>query len=74
MYVMEKLTKWEDYLHLVEVFDNNGLQAVLGMSPLKVLYGMKYRTLINWVDLVNRVVIGLDMLKEMEKRVVKIRW
>ena len=32
MYVMEKPTKWEDYLHLVEFAYNNGQQASLGMS------------------------------------------
>ena len=30
MYVMDKPTKWEDYLHLVEFAYNNGHQASLG--------------------------------------------
>ena len=33
MYVMDKPTKWEYYLHLVEFLYNNGQQASLGMSP-----------------------------------------
>ena len=32
VYVMDKPTKWEDYLHLVEFAYNNGQQASLGMS------------------------------------------
>src|SRR5713226_4590709 len=32
MYVMDKPTKWQDYLHLVEFSYNNGQQASLGMS------------------------------------------
>jgi hypothetical protein len=33
MYVMEKPSKWEDYLHLVEFTYNNGYQASFKMSP-----------------------------------------
>ena len=35
MYVMDKPTKWEDYLHLVDFAYNNGQQASLGMSLMK---------------------------------------
>ena len=35
MYVMERPTKCEDYLHLVEFAYNNGYQASTKMSPLK---------------------------------------
>ena len=44
MYVMDKPTKWEDYLHLVEIAYNNGKQASLGMSPYEALYGRRCRT------------------------------
>ena len=67
MYVMDKPTKWEDYLHLVEFAYNNGQQASLGMSPYESLYGRRCRTP------VNRVVLGPELLKEMEQEVVKIR-
>jgi hypothetical protein len=33
MYVMDKPSKWEDYLHLVEFSYNNGYQASRKMSP-----------------------------------------
>jgi hypothetical protein len=41
MYVMEKPFKWEDYLHLVEFYYDNGYHAYLDMSPFEVLYGRK---------------------------------
>jgi transposase InsO family protein len=41
MYVMDKPSKWEDYLHLVEFTYNNGYQASLKMSPFEALYGRK---------------------------------
>ena len=48
MYVMNKPTKWEDYLHLVEFAYNNGQQASLGMSPYEALYGRRRRTPMTW--------------------------
>ena len=47
MYVMDKSTKWEDYLHLVEFAYNNHFQVSAGMSPLEFLYGRKCNTLIS---------------------------
>ena len=44
MYVMDKPTEWEDYLHLVEFAYNNGQQASLGMSAYEYLYGRRCRT------------------------------
>ena len=73
MYVMDKPTKWEDYLHLVEFSYNNGQQASLGMSPYEALYGRRCRTPVTWDNPVNRVVIGPELLKEMDQEVVKIR-
>ena len=57
MYVMDKPSKWEDYLHLVEFAYNNGQQASLGMSPYKDLYG-RCRTPMNWDNLVNMILLG----------------
>jgi hypothetical protein len=41
MYVMDKPSKWEDYLHLVEFAYNSGYQASLKMNPFEELYGKK---------------------------------
>ena len=68
-----ELTKWEDYIHLVEFAYNNGHQASLGMIPYEALYGRMCRTPVTWDNTVNRVVLGQKFLKEMEQEVVKIR-
>jgi hypothetical protein len=46
MYVMDKPSKWEYYLHLVEFAYNNGYQDSLIMSPFEALYDRKYNTLV----------------------------
>ena len=45
MYVMEKPSKWEDYLHLVEFVYNNGQQGSMGIGPFEALYDRKRRML-----------------------------
>ena len=65
MYVMDKPTKWEDYLHLVEFAYNNGHQASLGMSAYEALYG-RCRKPVTRDNPVNRIVFSPKLLKEME--------
>jgi len=48
MYVMDKPSKWDDYLHLVEFSYNNGHQASLVMSLFEDLYNKKCKTLVSW--------------------------
>jgi transposase InsO family protein len=66
MYVMDKPSKWEDYLHLVEFAYNKGYQASLRMSPFEALYGRKCNTPVSWDNSADRVVLGLELLKDME--------
>jgi hypothetical protein len=73
MYVMDKPSKWEYYLHLVEFAYNNGYQASLRMSPFEALYGRKCDTLVSWDNPTDRVVLGPKLLKDMEDQVVKIK-
>lgn len=70
---MDKLSKWEDYLHLVEFSYNNGYQYSLRMSPFEALYGRKFNTPVKWDNLENRVVLGPEFLKDMEDQIVKIK-
>jgi len=72
MYVMEKPSKWEDYLHLVYFAWNNGHQESLKMSPFEALYGRRCRTPMRWNNPINKIVCCPKMLKEMEQEVVKI--
>jgi hypothetical protein len=73
MYVMDKPSKQEYYLHLVEFSYNNGYQDSLRMIPFEVLYDMKCDTPVSWDNLVDRVVLWLELLKDMEDQVVKIK-
>jgi hypothetical protein len=73
IYVMDKPSKWEDYLHLVEFSYNNGYQASLRMSPFKALYCRKCNTPVNWDNPIGRVVLGTELLKDMEDQVLKIK-
>jgi hypothetical protein len=41
IYVTDKPSKWEDYIHLVEFAYNNGYQESLNMSPFEKLYGRR---------------------------------
>lgn len=63
---MHQQRKWEEYLPLEEFTYNNGYQELLMVSPFEAFYGWSCNTPISWSDLVNRVLIGLDRLAEME--------
>ena len=71
MYVMQQPVRWEEYLHLIEFAYNNGYQESLKMSPFETLYGRQCRTPINWSSPENRLMLGPDMLAEMEAEVRK---
>ena len=43
---MDKNSKWEDYLNLVEFSYNNGYQASLKRIMFEALYGRKCNTLV----------------------------
>ena len=63
---MDKPCKWEDYLHLVEFAYNNNFQVSTGMSPFEILYGRKCNTPNSWSSSVDRLMLGLELLKDME--------
>jgi hypothetical protein len=73
MYVMHKPSKWEDYLDLAEFDYNNGYHTSLKMIPFEALYGRKCNTQVSWDNPTDRVVVGPDLLWEMEEHMVKIR-
>jgi hypothetical protein len=73
IYVMDKPSKWEDYLHLVEFAYNNGYQASLKMSLFEGLYGRKCNTSVSWDNPTDRALVGADLLREMEEKMIKIK-
>jgi hypothetical protein len=58
---------------LVEFAYNNGYQESLKMIPFEALYGRKFRVPISLDNLVDRITHRLDLLKEMEQEVIKIK-
>lgn len=66
---MHRPNKWEEYLPFIEFTYKNGYQESIRMSPSKALYGRRCTTPISWSDLMHMVLVGLDMLKEMEQQV-----
>jgi hypothetical protein len=73
MHVMDKPSKWEDFLHLVEFAYNNGYQDSLRMRPFEALYARKCNIPVNWDSPADKVVLGPELLKDMEDQVVKIK-
>jgi hypothetical protein len=47
VYVMDKPSKWEDCLHLVDFDHNNGYHASLNMIPFEALYCIKCNRLVS---------------------------
>jgi hypothetical protein len=72
MYVMDKPSKWEDYIHLVYFSYNNRYQTSIKMIPFEELYGRKCNTPVSWDNLADHALVGLDLLKEMEEHMVNI--
>ena len=73
MYMMDKPSKWEDYLHLVYFSYNNWYQTSLKMHPFEALYGRRCNTPVNWDNPIDREVVGPDILREMEEKMSKIK-
>ena len=73
MYVRDYPKKWEDYLHLVEFAYNNHYQASTKISPFEILYGRKCNTSITWSNIVDRLMLGPELLKELELAVKQVQ-
>jgi hypothetical protein len=73
MYVIKKPSKWEDYLHLVEFAYNNGYQTPTKLRPFEIPYGRKCTTPISWDNPTDRLMVGPEMLQEMENMVRKVQ-
>ena len=73
MYVKDQPGKWEDYLHLVEFAYSNNYQASTIFNPFEILYGRKCNTPISWSNLVDRLVLGPELLKKIEEIVKQVQ-
>eukprot|EP00253_Pinus_taeda_P004557 PITA_04557 len=73
MNVMDQQSHWEKYLPLVEFAYNNSYHSSIGMPPFEALYGRPCRTPLSWDRLEDRVIIGPELIHEMEAQVSQIR-
>eukprot|EP00253_Pinus_taeda_P016684 PITA_16684 len=73
MYVMDNQTQWERYLPLVEFAYNNSYHNSIEMPPYQALYGRPCRTSLSWEKLEDRVIVGPELVQEMEEQVKQIR-
>ena len=63
IYVMDRPSKWEDYLHLAEFSYNNSYQSSIKMSLFEALYGRRCRTSFSWSQPEDKLKLGLDALQ-----------
>ena len=73
MYVMNNPMKWEDYLHLAQFAYRNGYHTSTKMSPFEVLYGRKCRTPVTWDSPMDRLMLGPNLLMDLEQLVTKVQ-
>ena len=69
---MDRQYQWETYLPLVEFSYNNSYQSTIKMAPFEALYDRKCRTPMSWNRLEDRIIVGPEMLKEMEEQIIQI--
>jgi hypothetical protein len=60
---------WDKCLSLAKFSYNNSYQASLKMAPFDALYGRRCRTLLNWSEVGERRLFGLDLVKDAEEKV-----
>ena len=58
---------------MVEFAYNNHYQVSAKYNPFEILYGRKCNTPISWSNLVDRLVLGPELLKEMELIVKQVQ-
>eukprot|EP00253_Pinus_taeda_P012907 PITA_12907 len=73
MYVMDQQSHWEKYLSLIEFAYNNNYQSSIRMPPFEALHGRPCRTLLSWDMLEDRMIVGPELIQEMEEQVKQIR-
>ena len=71
--VLDFPRSWDRYIHLMEFSYNNNYQSSIGMAPYEVLYERKYRTPVCWTELNEYQVIGPDIVRETEEKVMVIQ-
>jgi hypothetical protein len=67
--VLEHQGSWDQNLPWAKFSYNNSYQESLKMALLKVLYGHRCRTPLNWIEPGEKVIVGPDLVEEAEATV-----
>ena len=71
--VLDFLGSWDRYILLMEFAYNNNYQSSIGMAPYEALYGRRCRTPMCWIELNEHKIIGPELVKDMEEKVLIIK-
>jgi hypothetical protein len=71
--VLEHQGSWDKSLSWAEFSYNNSYQDTLKIAPFEVLYGCRCCTPLNWIELVERVIFGPNLVDEDEATVCCIQ-
>jgi hypothetical protein len=66
---LEHQGSWDQNLPWAEFSHNNSYQESLKMTLFEVLYGRRCRTPLNWIESVEKVIFGPDLVEEAEATV-----
>jgi hypothetical protein len=64
--VLEYQGSWDKNLPWAEFSYNNSYQKSMKMAPFEVLYGRRCRTSLIWIEPMEKVIFGTDLVKEAE--------
>eukprot|EP00253_Pinus_taeda_P018817 PITA_18817 len=73
MHVMDQQNRWEEILPLVEFAYNNSYHSSIKMAPFEFLYVIPCITPLSWDQLEDQVLIGPEVVQEMEEQMTMIR-
>ncbi|CAN6711839.1 unnamed protein product [Malus baccata var. baccata] len=65
---------WHDYLDWMELAYNNSYHSSIGMVPFEALYGKSCRTPLYWLDVGERVLVGLEIVEETTHNIQLSPW
>jgi hypothetical protein len=71
--MMEYPVSWDKNLTWAEFSCNNNYQESLKIAPFKAFYGRQCHTLLNWIELGEKVLFGPDIVDEAEATVHRIQ-
>jgi hypothetical protein len=71
--VLEHQGSWDQNLPWAKFSYNNSYQESLKMAPFAALYGCRCHTPLNWIELVEKVIFGPDLVEEAEATVRRMQ-